>query len=284
MEVNAKLKKQKKKEKKKAQEKRKREEEELGENAPPKKIPRTLENTREVDETIVDLADEEVIQDEAEDEFSNYFDGKVTPKILITTSTRPSHRLKDFVNDLLTVFPNSYYRPRRNHRLKTIIHVSKRQRFTDIIVINEDQKTPNGMLLCHLPRGPTALFKLTSLKLIKEIPGHGKATAHRPELILNNFNTRLGHTIGRMFAALFPLVPQFTGRRVVTFHNQRDFIFFRHHRYIFESAKKARLQELGPRFTLKLRYLQHGTFDSKNGEYEWIQKKEKVTSRRRFFL
>jgi hypothetical protein len=59
--------------------------------APPKKIPRTLENTREADETIVNPLDEEVLEDEAEDEFSNYFDGKVTPKILITTSTRPSH-------------------------------------------------------------------------------------------------------------------------------------------------------------------------------------------------
>jgi hypothetical protein len=63
--------------------------------APPKKIPRTLENTREADETIVNPSDEEVIEDEAEDEFSNYFDGKVTPKILITTSTRPSHVIRN---------------------------------------------------------------------------------------------------------------------------------------------------------------------------------------------
>lgn len=52
-----------------------------------------------------------------------------------------------------------------------------------------------------------------------------------PEVILNNFNTRLGHSIGRLLASLFPHDPQFNGRQVVTFHNQRDFIFFRHHRY-----------------------------------------------------
>lgn len=34
-----------------------------------------------------------------------------------------------------------------------------------------------------------------------------------------------------MIQALFPQDPEFKGRRVVTFHNQRDFIFFRHHRY-----------------------------------------------------
>lgn len=34
-----------------------------------------------------------------------------------------------------------------------------------------------------------------------------------------------------MIQSLFPQDPEFKGRRVVTFHNQRDFIFFRHHRY-----------------------------------------------------
>jgi ribosome production factor 1 len=87
-----------------------------------------------------------------------------------------------------------------------------------------------------------------------------------------------------MFASLFPHDPEFVGRRVVTFHNQRDFIFFRQHRYIFDSAEKVRLQELGPRFTLKPRWLQRGLFDLKQGEFEWHLKKEIETSRRRFFL
>jgi len=59
----------------------------------------------------------------------------------------------------------------------------------------------------------------------------GTLTGHKPEVILNNFNTRLGHSIGRMLASMFPHDPNFHGRRVVTFHNQRDYIFFRHHRY-----------------------------------------------------
>lgn len=32
------------------------------------------------------------------------------------------------------------------------------------------------------------------------------------------------------------------------------------------------MQECGPRFTLKLISLQHGTFDSKGGEFEWVHK------------
>lgn len=59
-------------------------------------------------------------------------------------------------------------------------------------------------------------------------------------------------------------------------------------RYCFdEDGNKARLKELGPRFTLKLRSLQKGTFDSKYGQYEWIidgRRHAVETSRRKFIL
>jgi hypothetical protein len=53
-----------------------------------------------------------------------------------------------------------------------------------------------------------------------------------------------------MFMSLFPQQPEFEGRSAVTFHNQRDYIFFRRHRYIFHNQKRVGLQELGPRFTV----------------------------------
>ncbi|KAJ1670215.1 Ribosome production factor 1 [Spiromyces aspiralis] len=168
--------------------------------------------------------------------------------------------------------------------MKRIIQYCNHHDYTDILVVKEDHKEPTHLIHIHLPNGPTAYYRLTTIVSSKKIEGHARATAHKPELILNRFETRLGHTIGRMFAALFPQVPQFEGRQVVTFHNQRDFIFFRRHRYIFKSGKKASLQEIGPRFTLKLRWLQKGTYDPQNGEFEWIAKSELETSRRRFFL
>jgi ribosome production factor 1 len=39
-----------------------------------------------------------------------------------------------------------------------------------------------------------------------------------------------------MIQSLFPQDPNFHGRRVVTFHNQRDYILFRHHRYPYQNA------------------------------------------------
>ena len=45
----------------------------------------------------------------------------------------------------------------------------------------------------------------------------------------------------------------------MTFHNQRDYIFFRHHRYIFrEGYDGVNMQEIGPRMTLKLKKFYQG--------------------------
>jgi ribosome production factor 1 len=51
-----------------------------------------------------------------------------------------------------------------------------------------------------------------------------------------------------------------------------------------EVVYSARLQELGPRFTLRMQSLQRGTFDSKSGEYEWVRENGKSVTRKKFVL
>jgi ribosome production factor 1 len=104
---------------------------------------------------------------------------------------------------------------------------------------------------------PSSPHPLSAARLTAS-QGHANPTTHYPELVLNNFATRLGHAVGRMFQTLFPPLPEFQGRQVVTLHNQRDFLFLRRHRYAFRSADKVALQEIGPRLTLKLRALKRG--------------------------
>ena len=58
-----------------------------------------------------------------------------------------------------------------------------------------------------------------------KIKGHGKAGDYLPEIVLNNFNSRLGKTVGRLFQSIFPHKPELQGRQVITLHNQRDYIF-----------------------------------------------------------
>lgn len=128
-------------------------------------------------------------------------------------------------------------------------------------------------------------------------------THHVPELILNNFTTSIGALTSKVFQSLYPAQPNFKGRQVVTLHNQRDYLFFRMHRYVFRDVEvsgvrgggdrttgaeklglngrkageevgvRVGLQELGPRFTLKLRRVERGVCEGI--EWEWKGRMEK---------
>ncbi|XP_030752869.1 probable ribosome production factor 1 [Sitophilus oryzae] len=259
----------------------------------PKKVPHTIESLREKDETTVtsiDSEENELVRNDLEsDEFSEYYKNSYEPKVLITYADNPMKKTRIFGRELTRIIPNSTSLYRNRSGVKKIVKSAISKNFTDILVVNENRKEPDGLLVIHLPNGPTAHFKLSNVRITTELrKTHKDITAHRPEVVLNNFTTRLGLTVGRMLGALFHYDPEFVGQRAVTFHNQRDFIFFRHYRYGFDAeGKKARLKELGPRFTLKLKSLQKGTFDSKYGQYEWIKdgRRHKMeTSRRKFDL
>ena len=75
--------------KKEQQKKRREEAEALGDKAPPKQVPRTIENTREHDITTIDPEDEEVQFDITNDEYQSYFAKTYQPKVLITSSDNP---------------------------------------------------------------------------------------------------------------------------------------------------------------------------------------------------
>jgi len=285
-EVYHKHKNKKEKEKTERKLKRKREAEELGTDAPPPQVPKTLDNTREADDTTVAADDEEVQMDEDEDEFSDYFKRLKEPKIMITTRPKPSGAIYAFIKDIMAMVPNMFYYPRKTYEIRDMQKWAANKAFTHLLIIGEKNRLVNQMLMIHLPVGPCALFKISNYIAGEKIRGHGNSTDHNPEVILNRFTTRLGHRVGRFCGSLFSHNPEFRGRNVVTFHNQRDFVFVRFHRYMFDNnGESARLQELGCRFTLKLKWLMSSNFDPEHAEYEWIHKrKEMDASRRKFAL
>eukprot|EP00389_Voromonas_pontica_P003822 GDKH01005648.1.p1 GENE.GDKH01005648.1~~GDKH01005648.1.p1 ORF type:complete len:337 (+),score=57.97 GDKH01005648.1:88-1098(+) len=250
-----------------------------------RQTPRTVENTREADDTHVGQPDEEILGEDVCDEFASFFAGKVTPKIMLTTHKHASTKTFDFLKEFIHVVPNSFYYKRGEYDIKEICQYASNKGFTELMVVQEKHKEVHGIYLCHLPEGPTAYYRLSSLKLGQEIAGGAVCEPDlMPELIMNNFDSRLGRRVGRHFASLFPAKPNFRGRRVVCFHNQRDFIFFRHYRYIFKAnGERAGLQEVGPRFTLKLRWLQQGTFNRTQGDFEFIWRPDLQVSRKKFF-
>lgn len=69
--------------------------------------------------------------------------------------------------------------------VKKIVKSATDKGYTDVIIINEDQKMPNGFLVIHLPNGPTAHFKLSNCKITKEMKkNYREISAHRPEVNL----------------------------------------------------------------------------------------------------
>lgn len=118
-----KLKREKKKDKKARQEARKREAEALGDDAPPKLVPKTIDSMREYDETTVGGKegtedDEEVEHDISNDEFASYFEKTYVPKVLITCGDNPHSRTIAFMKELTRIIPNSEPRWRNKSSVK----------------------------------------------------------------------------------------------------------------------------------------------------------------------
>ncbi|CAK9304389.1 unnamed protein product [Gordionus sp. m RMFG-2023] len=247
-----------------------------------KGVTHTIESLREPDETFVNETNAlEIVNNE----FEQYFQQSVKPNIAITSSYHPYKKTNKFCRDLETIIPNSKYYIRKKTNLSILLPKAIEKGFTDLVFVNEDKKIPSSLMICHLPNGPTTLYKILNFKLSFAFKKNSRKYPEQPEVVLNNFTTTLGHTIGKMFAVLFPQTPDFVHRRLVTFHNQRDYIFFRHHRYQFKNGEKVALQELGPRFTLRLQFLQRGLFDPNHGDYEWSLKRHQMEkSRRKFYL
>lgn len=250
----------------------------------PKQIPHTIESMR----TLVEVLDAPSVNQENEqilDEFTITYSGKTSPKVIITTCREASEKLLDFSKEFQQIIPNSELVPRRNYTVEEMTHYGINREYTALLIFNERNKKPEGLWIMHLPEGPTAHFKLSNTWYRKQLPNHGNPTEYLPELLLKNFDTRLGARISRLFGALFPVNPQYRGRNAVTFHNQRDFIFFRHHRYLFnEKGDRVRLQEVGPRMTLKLRSLQKGLFQGDPESYEFRYRPRMQIDRKVFYI
>ena len=121
------------------------------------------------DGPVVSLDDKETLQDEANDEFSGHFSCISSPKVLVTSSIRPSLKTHLLIREFCYCIPNSSILLRTGFDLKKLVSEANSRDYTDIIIINEDRKIPNGILIVHLPEGPSAHFKLSSFRRGYEI-------------------------------------------------------------------------------------------------------------------
>jgi len=190
------------------------------------------------------------------------------PKIIITTSRDPSSRLKIFAKELKLVFPNAQRFNRGNYIIKEVVETCRAKEVTDLIIVHETRGEPDGLIISHLPYGPTAKFALMNVVMRHDIDEKQPMSLAYPHLIFHRFDSGLGERVQNILKYLFP-VPKEESKRVITFANFNDFISFRHHTYV-KYGKVVNLAEVGPRFEMRLYQIKLGTLEMTEAENEWV--------------
>ncbi len=181
------------------------------------------------------------------------------------------------------VIPNSQRINRGNYQLKQLVESCRANAVTDFVVLHETRGEPDGLVICHLPFGPTAYFQLLNTVMRHDIPEVGTMSEAYPHLVLHNLTSNLGTRVGNILKYLFP-VPKADSKRVITFANQNDYISFRHHVYK-QVEGKVEIAEVGPRFELRLYQIKLGTLEMENAiDTEWAFKPYMNTTKKRQFL
>lgn len=235
-----------------------------------KKTPRTIENSK--------IATE-FLSDESQAALLAKVKACTLSKILVTTSRRAAKKTIRFAQELADIFPTAEFLKRGSmDRVEDLVKDAPTSGYSHIAIVGESQKEPTQLTLLVLPEGPTLYFRLSSIKTYKNIMNRGRSSEYSPELILNNFDTKIGRLVGQILVSLFP-IPEFKGRQAVTVHNQRDFLFVRRHRYIFDEKEKrnVRIQELGPQFTMKLKRITSEGYSPVGEECEFTDNTLKKT-------
>ncbi|XP_015680159.1 U3 small nucleolar ribonucleoprotein protein IMP4 [Protobothrops mucrosquamatus] len=210
--------------------------------------------------------------------------GVEVPRIMVTTSRDPSSRLKMFAKEVKLVFPGAQRMNRGRHEVGALVRACKANGVTDLLVVHEHRGVPDGLIVSHLPFGPTAYFTLCNVVMRHDIPDIGTMSEANPHLIFHNFTSRLGQRATSILKYLFP-VPKEESKRVITFANQDDYISFRHHVYKKTDHRNVELSEVGPRFEMKLYMIKLGTLEQENtADVEWRWHPYTHTAKKRKFL
>jgi len=160
-----------------------------------KAVPTELQQDADELSKQIELEDENTqrLRELVDDEYANA--GTEEPVIFITTSRNPSSRLAQFAKEMRLVIPNAQRMNRGGHTIPEIINTCKSKGVTDVIVLHETRGQPDGLIVCHLPFGPTAFFGLSNCVLRHDIEDVGALSLAYPHLIFHNFSTKLGDRV-----------------------------------------------------------------------------------------
>ena len=156
--------------------------------------------------------------------------------------------------------------------------------FSDLIILHENRGVPDGMIISHMPFGPTIYFGLFNVLLRHDIEEEIDTVSEAyPHLIFDGFESRLGNRIEEVWKNLFP-VPKFESQRIITLKNNDDYISFRHHTYKKNKSNNKDnidLDEVGPRFEMRPYQILLGTLDMPDANKEWVLRPYMNTARKK---
>ena len=171
---------------------------------------------------------------------------------VFTTSLKPSKTIFFILHDLKSIFPNSIYFKRNKYKMRQIISYLKLKKTKNLIVILEHIEKTIQFWHFDLEHNFLAKYSLISIILKNNIQRSGRISSHNPELLFDKFTDSIGRVIGVMMKNFFYTLPNFEGRQILSFYKRKNFLFIRYYRYVFSnSGKDVRLQEIGPKITLK---------------------------------
>lgn len=245
-----------------------------------KAIPTELRGEDKKLRKVLDLADDRTKEQRKtlDDEYA--YIGVKDPRVLITTSRDPSSRLMQFLKEIRLLLPGAQRMNRGAYVVKDLMELARNHEMSDVIIVHEHRGEPDGLIVCHLPFGPTAYFGLSGVVLRHDLAEKPPTVSEAfPHLIFHGFTAKTGLRVKTILQALFPPA-KVLGDRVMTFANQGDLIRFRHHTYERpkgpggddhrSKASDVELTECGPRFDLRLFRIELGAIDMKDVQVEWV--------------
>lgn len=221
----------------------------------------------------IDLEDDNtaIPRDHIDDEYGRA--GEIDPKICITTARDASSKLVQFAKELSLMIPNAERINRGKMNLEEFVDTCRRHDFTDMIIVHEHSGIPDGLVVSHLPYGPTAYFGVFNAVMRHDLGSKkeiGTVSQVYPHLILDNLTTQLGQRFGNILKFLFPVPPP-ESKRIITFANRDEFISVRNHVYTQpKGVESIEIKEVGPRFELKPYKIKLGTVEQPHAETEWV--------------
>lgn len=112
------------------------------------------------------------------------------------------------------IFPNSIRFNRGAYKLKDIVEAAERKEFTDIVLLHEHRGEPDGMIISHMPFGPTLYVGLSNTVLRHDLNAKPDPMSEaNPHLIFENMDSKLGERIKKILTSLFA-VPKYDSKRV----------------------------------------------------------------------